>query len=270
MTTKFRLTALALIVAMFSVQCTQEVDDTPTYPTSIESEFTPGLFSCDGIDIKYQETTISPKTAAATTTSLVVVLHGQNSVGSDNKSQIRHDAMIRIWHNLSQGNNKTVILAPQCSSSRAWDEKVGDVKGTTMPQALKALIEDFLLNRPSIDRTKVYLLGYSDGAKPAGAGGVWRMLSDYPDSFAAGMAVAADPDQTIVVANVAKTPVLSVKGEFESHAVAMTLDSFGDQIRDAGGEIKEIVLSARSREDVCREAFSAENLEWIFQFKKSK
>lgn len=266
MTTKFRLSALALIVAMFSVQCTKEVDNTPTYPTSIESHFTAGEFSCDGIDINYQETTIHPQATGAT--SLVVVLHGQNSVGSDNKSQIRHDAMIRIWHNITQGNSKTVILAPQCGSSRSWDEKESDVKGTTMSQALKALIEDFLLNRPAIDRTKVYLLGYSDGAQPAGAGGVWRMLSDYPDSFAAGMAVAADPDQTIVVENVAKTPVLSVKGEFESHAVAMTLDSFGDQIRDAGGEIKEVVLEVRSREDVCREAFSAENIEWVFQFSK--
>ena len=96
------------------------------------------------------------------------------------------------------------------------------------------------------------------------------MLSDYPDLFAAGMAVAADPDQTILPENVAKTAVLSVKGEVDSHAVALTLDSFGDQVRDAGGEIKEIVLEVRTREDLCREAFSSDNLAWVLQFKKSK
>ena len=268
MTTKFRLSALALIVAIFSVQCTKEGGEVPIYPTSVESYFTAGAFSYDGINIKYQEATTQVQAAGAT--SLVVVLHGQNSAGSDNKSQIRHDAMIRIWHNLTQGNNKAIILAPQCGSSRSWDENIGDVKGTTMPQALKALIDDFLVKRPSINVTKIYILGYSDGANPAGAGGVWRMLSDYPDLFAAGMAVAADPDQTILPENVAKSAVLSVKGEMDSHAVALTLDSFGDQVRDAGGEIKEVVLKVRTREELCREAFSSENLEWVLQYSKTK
>lgn len=268
MTTKFRLSALALIVAIFSVQCTKEGGEVPTYPTSVESYFTAGTFSYDGINIKYQETTTQAQSAGAA--SLVVVLHGQNSAGSDNKSQIRHDAMIRIWHNLTQGKNKAVILAPQCGSSRSWDENTGEIKGTTMAQTLKVLIDDFLVKKPGIDRSKIYILGYSDGANPAGAGGVWRMLSDYPDLFAAGMAVAADPDQTILPENVAKTAVLSVKGEVDSHAVALTLDSFGDQVRDAGGEIKEIVLEVRTREDLCREAFSADNLAWVLQFKKSK
>lgn len=268
MTTKFRLSALALLVTIFSVQCTNEGSDVPKYPTSVESHFTAGLFSYDGIDIKYQEATIKPQSSG--TTSLVVVLHGQKSSGSDNKSQIRHDAMIRIWHNLTYGNNKAVILAPQCSTSRAWDETTSEVKGTTMPQALKAMIDEYLVRNPSIDRTKIYLLGYSDGAQPAGAGGVWRMLSDYPEMFAAGMIVAADPDESILAENIAKTAVLSVKSEMDAHAVALTLDSFGDQVRDAGGVIKEVVLDTRTREDICREAFSADNLTWVLQYSKNK
>lgn len=268
MTTKFRLSALALLVAIFSVQCTNEGSDVPKYPTSVETHFTAGAYSYDGIDINYQEATIQPQSSGAT--SLVIVLHGQKTSGSDNIAQIRHDAMIRIWHNLTYGNNKAVILAPQCSTSRAWDETTSEVKGTTMSQALKAMIDEYLIRKPSIDRTKVYLLGYSDGAQPAGAGGVWRMLSDYPEMFAAGMIVAADPDESILAENVAKTAILSIKGEMDAHAVALTLDSFGDQVRDAGGVIKEIVLETRTREDICREAFSSENLEWIFQYSKTK
>lgn len=268
MTTKFRLLALALIVAIFSVQCTQAGSDIPDYPTSVESHFTAGLFSYEGVDIKYQEATIQAQTTAPT--ALVVVLHGQTSSGSDNKSQIRHDAMIRIWHNLTQGNNKAIILAPQCTTSRSWDETAEKVKSTTMPQALKALIDDYVLKQTSIDRSRIYILGYSDGARPAGAGGVWRMLSDYPGLFAAGMTVAADPDQTIVVENVATSAILSVKGETDVHAVAQSLDTFADQVRDAGGVIKEVVLNFRSREELCREAFSAENLEWLLQYNQSK
>ena len=268
MTTKFRLTALALLVAIFSVQCTKNESEVPSFPTSVESYFTAGEFSYDGINVKYQEASVNPGVTGPT--SLIVVLHGQNASGSDNKSQIRQDAMIRIWHNLTYGNHNAIILAPQCSSSRSWDENEGDVKGVTMPQVVKALIEDFVIKRPNIDYSRIFILGYSDGIMPAGAGAVWRMLSDYPDLFAAGMSVAADPDESIVVENVAKTPILSVKAEMDSHAVALTLDSFGDQVRDAGGQIKEVILEVRTREDLCREAFSAENLAWVLQYSKKK
>lgn len=266
MTTKFRLMALALVVALFSVQCTKDDSGAPNYPTSVESYFNAGTFAYEGVDIAYRDCVNS--STAQGKASLVVVLHGQYSAGSDNVAQLRSDAMIRIWHHISTNNLNMVILAPQCKPSRAWDETTNDVKGVTMAEVLKALIDDYLLDKPNIDDKKIYIIGYSDGAQPAGAGGVWRMLSDYTDMFASGMVVAADPDETVVASNVAKTPVMSIRGETDVHAVALTLDSFGDAVRDAGGELKEVVLNVRSREEVCREAFTAENLSWLFQFTK--
>ena len=266
MTTKIRLMALALMVALFSVQCTKDDTGAPDYPTTIDSYFKSGDFTYEGVNIAYRDaSTLSTTSGKA---ALVVVLHGQNSSGSDNKSQLRSDAMIRIWHYFTTNNINAIVLAPQCSPRRAWDETEAEVKGATMTMALKALIDDYVASMSNIDRSKIYILGYSDGAQPAGAGGVWRMVSDYNDLFAASMIVAADPDETIDVLNVAKTPVLSVKGETDVHAVALSLDSFGEQVRDAGGTIKEVVLKARSREEVCRQAFSEENLDWVIQFSK--
>ncbi len=268
MTTKFRLMAFAIIVATLSVQCTKNDSYAPNYPTSVENYFNAGVYAHEDMDVNYQEASINSQSAGKA--SLVVVLHGQNAAGSDNRSQIRHDTMIRIWHNLSSGNNKVVILAPQCRSNRAWDEEPSKEIPTTMANILKALIDDFVLKRASIDLSRIYIVGYSDSAQPAGAGGVWHMLSNYPDLFAAGMAVAADPCETVVAENVAKTPTLSIKSEMDSHAVAPTLDSFGDAVRDAGGILKEVILSARSREDICRDAFSSENLNWILQYTKKR
>ena len=268
MTTKIRLMAFALIVATFSVQCTKDDAATPDYPTSIDSYFTAGSYTYEGVEVKYRESSIQPQ--AGGSTALVVVLHGQNVSGSDNQSQLRSDAMIRIWYNLTNGGNKAILLAPQCTPKRAWDEKSGDVRGATMAEILKALIDDYVVRKTNIDTNRIYLLGYSDGSQPAGAGGVWRMLSDYPDLFAAGMSVAADPDDSILVENLAKTAVLSVKGEMDAHAVALTLESFGDQVRDAGGQLREVILNVRSREDLCREAFSAEHLSWVLQYTKNR
>jgi hypothetical protein len=144
--------ALALIVATISVQCTKNDDDTPSYPTSVDSQFTAGSYSYEGVEVKYQEASIQPQISGPT--SLIVVLHGQNVAGSDNKSQIRSDAMIRIWYNLTNGNHKAILLAPQCSSSRTWDEEKGDVKGATMSEILKALIDDYVTRKPNIDNTE--------------------------------------------------------------------------------------------------------------------
>ena len=266
MINKFRLSALAFIKAIFSVQCSQPGDNVPQYPTSIEQHFTPATFSHGGTTIAYQEGEVLSTSSGKT--PLVVVLHGQYANGSDNKSQLRHDAMIRLWHHLYSANIKSVVLAPQCPAGRAWDEKEGDTDGVTMTAILKALIDDYLVVNPKIDHTRIYIMGYSDNSEPAGAGGVWRIISDNTDYFAAAMIVAADPDNTISASNVAKTPILSVRGVTDVHSVALTLDSFADQVRDAGGTVREDILDVRTRAEVCREAFSPERINWIFQFSR--
>ena len=91
------------------------------------------------------------------------------------------------------------------------------------------------------------------------------MLSEYPDLFAAAMVVAADPDDSISAKNIAKTPVLSVKGSNDIYAVSDMLDNFADWVRDAGGVLREDVIHAGTREELCREAFNTERLNWVMQ-----
>lgn len=270
MTPKIRPLFIALALSLLFVQCTNDKDNTPNYPTSIDPYFNAGEFAYDGVTLKYQESTVRGITNE--NPPLVVVLHGQNSVGSDNLKHIRHDAMIRIWHHFSSKQIGAVLLAPQCSSRRAWNEISDDVEGATMAEIVKAFVDNYVANHSSIDASRIYILGYADNALPAGAGGVWRLLSDYSDTFAAGMAVSAEPDDTISAANVAKTPALLVKGEVRvgtEDGVMLLTDTFGDMVRDAGGVFKEVTLQVRSREEICRDAFSAENLDWVLQYRKN-
>lgn len=264
MNTKFRLLTIAIITAIFSVQCTTDKSETPTLPTSVESHFRAKTLSHNGVTLAYQESSIA--TSAAGKSALVVVLHGQYANGSDNKSQIRTDALIQTWHYLSTNNVKALLLAPQCPTTRSWDEMLNS-DGNSMPQMVKALVDSYK-SKAEIALSRVYILGYADGSRPSGAGGVWRLLSAYTDTFAAGMSVAADPDESVLASNVAKTPVLSVKGETDSYAISLTLESFADEVRDLGGVIREEVIQARSRGDVCREAFSKERLDWLMQYTK--
>lgn len=266
MRTKFRLLALVLAVATISLQCTKDNDDVPSIPTTIDQFFTAGTFSHEGKTLNYQECTFDATTQGKS--ALVVVLHGQYANGSDNESQLHQDAMIKVWHYLETNNIKAVMLAPQCPAGYEWDENPKSASRLTMSELLKAMLDDYLKKHGNVDASQLYILGYSDANRPAGAGGVWRLLSDYPEMFAAAMVVAADPDETISVANVAKTPLLSVKGASDIYAVAPMLDTFVDMIRDAGGIIREDVIRAGSREDLCREAFTSERLDWVMQYKR--
>lgn len=266
MNTKLRLLALALIVAIFSVQCSQDNTDTPELPTTIDDYFKAGSHTLNGETLNYQECAIQNSDKGKY--PLIVVLHGQYSNGSDNLSQIHQDAVIRIWHYFSSKNIKATIIAPQCPTGRAWDENPAEMNKASMSVRLKAMIDDYINKKPNADVSRIYIMGYSDSSQPAGAGGVWRMLSDYTDTFASGIVVAADPDDSIVAKNIARTPLLSIKGVTDVYAVSATLDSFGDEVRDAGGILREEVLNIRSREELCREAFSAEHIDWVLQFTK--
>lgn len=266
MNTKIRLTTIALMVALFSVQCTKENSYTPEFPSSIDQHFEAGSYTHDGITLQYQESVIASSSTGKS--ALVVALHGQYASGSDNKSQLRQDAMIRIWHYLSSNNVKSIMLAPQCPINYDWDENPNDLSRASMAECLKALIDEHLVTNPSIDSSRIYIVGYSDANEPAGAGGVWRMLSEYTDLFAAGMCVAADPDDSILVENIAKTPLLAVRGVSDVHAIEPMLTTFADCVREAGGTLREDVVLATSRGDLCREAFSKERLDWVMQFTK--
>lgn len=266
MNTKFRLWTIALVVAIFSVQCTQDKDNTPSTPSMIDQFFEAETYTNEEKTIKYQECEFRSDLSGKS--PLVVVLHGQYANGSDNKAQLHQDAMIKVWHYLYSSNTKATMLAPQCPTGYDWDENPKTFSRLTMAELLKAMLDDYIKKHSNIDPSQVYICGYSDANKPAGAGGVWRMLSENPDMFAAAMVVAADPDDSISAEKVAKTPVLSVKGKSDIYATSDMLDTFADWVRDAGGKIREDVIHVSSREDLCREAFNTERLDWVMQFTK--
>lgn len=257
------LFVLALMVAISSVQCSTDKVEEPEVPSSIEQFFKADRHTYNGHTLQYQECIF--QSSQSGTSALVVVLHGQYANGSDNKTQLHQAAMVRVWNYLYYSNMKAIMLAPQCPVGCKWDENPDKLSRDTMAERLKALIDDYVANRPSIDRSRIYIIGYADAASPSGAGGVWRMLSVYPEMFASGVAVASDPDNSISASIIALTPVLFVKGLPDIYESSTMLDTFGDWVRDAGGIFREVIVHARSRNDIYSEAFSKDNLDWAFQ-----
>ena len=73
------------------------------------------------------------------------------------------------------------------------------------------MLDSYISKRADIDTSRIYIIGYTDAHNSSGAGGAWRMLSEYPELFASGVVLSAEPDESISPSKVARTPVLFIK-----------------------------------------------------------
>jgi predicted peptidase len=122
---------------------------------------------------------------------LVIMLHNSGKIGVDNELQL--DPLARTWLRTAiQEQFPAFILAPQFSrrSSNYHPDRGIQVSA---PSADVAAILDLLhkleQEYPNIDRSRIYLVGYSMGASTA-----QNLMSLAPERFAAMVSIAAVPD----------------------------------------------------------------------------
>ncbi len=184
--------------------------------------------------------------------SLVVYLHGGSSCGTDNTAQMSEAGIDSISHYLAERKLAALLVVPQCSDrNRGWGG---------MSQVVKALIDE-LVSLQQIDPRRIYILGGSMGGT-----GTWKLLSDYPNFFAAGMPCAANP-KGMSATNVATTPVYSVMGladRIMNAEVRATAEAFVGQLVALGDEAELETVEGWSHEATCIQSYSAERLDWLF------
>lgn len=122
---------------------------------------------------------------------LVIFLHGAGERGNDNQKQLIHGSQMFL-NPVNREKYPAYVLFPQCpedgfwaysSRPEAWE---GLVPEEEMPPIFKAVKEmlDFYLENPSIDRSKVYIIGLSMGAM-----GTYDMVARFPEIFAAAIPI---------------------------------------------------------------------------------
>ena len=123
---------------------------------------------------------------------LVITFHNSSRVGNDNEKQL--EPLARIWLRDEIYNNyNCFVIAPQFAerSSNYQSDKDGILVSKPSDDVqlvldLLAQIEDEYGN---LDKSRIYLIGYSMGASTA-----QNLMSIAPKKFAAMVAVAAVPD----------------------------------------------------------------------------
>lgn len=96
-----------------------------------------------------------------------------------------------------------------------------------------------------------------------GGGGVWRMLNECPNAFAAAFVVSGmyrnfDPK------NVAKTPLYVTLGGAEDAKPRADFPAIVEVVRNAGGEVMFDIIPGLNHPQTCEQSFTAERIGWVF------
>ncbi len=141
---------------------------------------------------------------------LFVHLHGAAGRGERAEAGKVEIAAQRLAREEQFDRTPCVILVPLCPLNASWSEQVGP---------LEAIIDDLIANLP-IDRDRVYLSGYSMGARGIGA-----LMESRPDFYAAAM--FADGETNPEWAHTITTSLwLWFSGERDLEKARMTAEAF--------------------------------------------
>ena len=234
-----------IIIALLSMLCWGE-----TFAQEIT--FSKETFSYGNITLPYRKANISGLDDKA---SLVIYLHGGSSKGNDNETQMQEPGIDAIGTWLYENNRKAIMLVPQCPTDKSW---LG-----TMQDAIVRLLQTYI-DRGVVEANKVYILGGSMGGT-----GTWNMLSNHPDFFAAAMPVAGNPTGLNAEA-VSKTPLFTVMGTADKIMKISNVTTFLEEMDNYHAEYKLNIEEGWTHEDVCKNSYTNERLNWLFRHVKGQ
>lgn len=172
-----------------------------------------------------------PPVGVAGPVPLVVVLHGSGAIGADNERQLGPFA--RAWASPAVAAAfPAFVVVPQVPTRSAdyapWrDGELASRPGASLP-SLIALVES-LRSRAGVDRSRVYLVGFSMGGSAALAVATLR-----PDLIAAVVAFSAIAPGRDQAAAGAATPVCLVHGDADTENPIGSARTWADAVAACG------------------------------------
>lgn len=161
-----------------------------------QDSFEPKSYTAkDGFTLQYQE--LKPSQMKSNRKyPLVIFLHGMGERGSDNTKQLFHGSQMFL-NPANQEKHPAFVIFPQCPEDKMWanhklprDLENLQTENISVPmQAVKELIDIYLQN-PSVDPSRVYIMGLSMGGI-----GTYDIVSRFPDTFAAAIPICGAADE---------------------------------------------------------------------------
>lgn len=177
------------------------------------NEFIKETFINDSRELPFR--LLAPKNVQASKKyPLIITLHNSSRIGTDNEKQLEPLSLIWLRPQIRK-EYPCFVIAPQFakrSSNYIFDSTTNVLKATPSPDVfvLLKLIKKTMATNPSIDKNRIYIVGYSMGASTA-----QNLLSAEPDIFAAIVCIAPVPDFSNIL-TLKNKPMWLIHGEEDS------------------------------------------------------
>lgn len=180
---------------------------------------------------------------------LLVHLHGAGARGG--LAQVKTQGALREIENGRQ--LPFVVIAPHCGEGKTW---------FSYAERLAALT-DFYRQKPFIDKTRVYLTGYSMGGY-----GTWSLAQEHPEWFAA-IAPVCGGGMVWNAAALKDVPVWTFHGDCDKRVNIGETERMVNALRQAGGEVKFTIYEG-GEHNVWTKVYAQKELyEWLLSKKRS-
>ena len=222
------------------------------YTAPINGVYEARQLKTSGGTLPYRVAHINPDSLPDKPT-LVLYLHSANGRGSDNIAQLqRRKAIDSIYNYMVAHRMNVTFLVPQCPADHNWPGN------RDLPSYLEPVKTLLTLYADSTDQQHTYLFGASMGGS-----GVWRLLNECPNTFAAAF-VASGMYRNIIPQMAAKTPLYVTVGGAEDDRPKEDCQKVTESIRAAGGEVRFDILPGLNHPQTCEQSFTAERIAWVF------
>ena len=164
---------------------------------------------------------------------LVLFLHGTAGRGSDNTKQLTGGNQLgtHFWISREVQNTfPTFVLVPQCPAGENWSEPE-----LNRPSPALLLTMDGLLKTQrdfSIDPDRIYIVGQSMGGL-----GVYSLVQNYPNQWAAAVIISAFDNFTNVLA-LSSVPLWVFQGDADTSVPIDTVRNMTRQLKKAHADLR--------------------------------
>jgi predicted peptidase len=192
---------------------------------------------------------------------IIVWLHGAGGMGVDNFRQLADDQVpgTQTWTEpANQTKHPAFVLAPQ--SSVGWLAQPQSRRPNTLGPPLRFVLAilDSLSRQYRIDQKRIYVAGQSDGGY-----GVWDLIANRPDRFAAAVILcgAGDPARAPRLVNL---PLWVFHGSADPMVPVAEARRMVEAIRKAGGNPRYTEYKGVGHEIWSRVFAEPGLVEWLF------